>query len=297
MIGKHLIIVGGFLAGYGNVSVQTNVLDTSNSAATWQRMDDYPFPMGVTHGAFVVVGTKFYMCGGYAGGGIGMHTDVCMVYDNSKPPGVGQQWSLFAKLPDGRAGGGMVYDSTLNALIFSAGAIRPTPQKRTAVDYNTTWMYSLSNPSAGWVVRAPMPFKANHMSSVTATDATGRERHYFTGGQLAENEPNGNIVEHYEYDALKDFWTQRKNMTIPRGHAASSTRAIGCGFIMVAGCTNGGKKLADISYYNIPTNTWTSIGNLTTDINTPVCDISKGTLYCDTGWDSGRFSKKIGISL
>jgi N-acetylneuraminic acid mutarotase len=219
------------------------------------------------------------------------------VYDHSQPPGVGKQWSLFAKLPDGRAGGAMVYDSTLNALIFSGGAKRPIAQKRTAVDYSSTWLYSLSNPSAGWVARAPMPFHANHMSFVTAIDAGGKERHYFTGGQKREDEPNGNNVEHFEYDALNDRWFVRKNMTIPRGHAASSTRAIGCGFIMVAGCTNGGQKIADISYYDIPTDSWTSLGNLTAPVNTPVCDISSGVLYCDTGWDSGRFSKKIGIAL
>jgi Kelch motif len=296
-IGKYNLIVGGFLAGFGSVSTQTNILDTTVPNAKWERQDDYPFPIGLTHGAFVTVGNKFYICGGYAGGGIGMHTDICMVFDITQPKGVGKQWQTFAPLPIGRAGGGMVYDSTLNALIFSAGAIRPTPQKRTAVDFSNTWMYSLSNPSAGWVAKTPMPFKANHMSSVTAIDATGRERHYFSSGQLAENEPNGNNVEHYEYDAVKDLWTKRKFMTLPRGHAASSTRPIGCGFIMVAGCTNGGQKVADISYYDTQSDTWTKIGDLPSNLNTPVCFISENTLYCDTGWDSGNFSKRIGITV
>jgi hypothetical protein len=298
MIGTSMVLVGGFMAGYANVSVQTHAWDTADpNAAWWQRMDDYPFAEGVTHAAFAVVGTMFYMCGGYAGGGIGLQTDVCMVYNHSIPPGAAKQWSLIAKLPDGRAGGGMVYDSTLNALIFSGGAKRPIAQQRSAVDYNSTWLYNLSNPSTGWVVRAPIPFHANHMSFVTAIDAIGKERHYFTGGQMGENEPDGNQAAHFEYDAINDQWFERHFMTIPRSHAASSTRAIGCGFIMVAGCTNGGVKIADISYYDIPTDTWTSIGNLSDAINTPVCDIGSGVLYCDTGWDSGRFSKKIGIAL
>jgi hypothetical protein len=197
----------------------------------------------------------------------------------------------------GRAGGGMVYDSTLNALIYSAGATRPIPQKRTALDHSNTWMYSLSNPTAGWIAKAPMPFHANHMSSVTAIDAAGKQRHYFTGGQKGEDEHDGNVVEHFEYDAIKDVWIKRKFMTIPRSHAASSTRAIGCGFIMVAGCTNGGQKIADISYYDTVTDTWTKIGDLPSAINTPVCDISGRTLYCDSGWDTGKFSRKAGITL
>jgi N-acetylneuraminic acid mutarotase len=298
MIGTSMVIVGGFLPGFGNVSVETYAFDTANSSAVWERMDDYPFPIGVTHAAFVVVGSKFYMCGGYAGGGIGMHTGVCMVYDHSQPRGRGQQWSTFTSLPDnGRGGGGMVYDSALNALIFSGGAIRPIPQQRTAKDQNTTWMYNLSTPLKGWVRKAPMPFLANHMSSVTAKDASGKERHYFTGGQKGEQERDGNQAQHFEYDAINDQWFARTNMTIPRSHAASSTRAIGCGFIIVAGCTNGGLKISDISYYDVPSNTWTKIGDLSSALNTPVCDVSNGVLYCDTGWDSGRFSKKIGIAL
>jgi N-acetylneuraminic acid mutarotase len=298
MIGRFHIIVGGFTAGYTAVTTQTYALDTSIPDATWQRMDDYPFPAGVTHAASVVVGSKLYMCGGYAGGGIGMQTDICMAYDHSKPKGLGQQWSIFAPLPNGgRAGGAMVYSTALNSLIYSAGATRPVPQQRSALDHNTTWIYSLKSPSAGWIARAPMPFHANHMSFVTARDVTGKERHYFTGGQKEEDEHDGNVVEHFEYDAIKDVWIKRKAMTIPRSHAASSTRAFGCGFIMVAGCTNGGQRISDISYYDTSTDTWTKIGDLTDPINTPVCGINNGMLYCDTGWDSGQFSKKIAIAF
>lgn len=298
MIGTNLVIVGGFLQGYNSVSVQTQSWDTNNPDANWLRMDDYPFATGVTHAAFVVVGTKFYMCGGYAGGGIGMHTDVCMVYDHSKQPGKGEQWSTFTSLPDGgRAGGHMVHDRTLNALIFSGGASRPQVQTRSAKDHKDTWMYSVGNPSAGWVSKAPLPFFANHMSAVTAKDGSGKERHYWTGGQLEESEHDGNLSDHYEYDAINNVWYKRKFMSIPRSHHASSTRAIGCGFIVVAGCTNGGKRIADVSYYDIPTDTWTKIGDLTDSINTPVCDISNGVLHCNTGWDGGNFSKKIQIAL
>lgn len=298
IIGKDRVIIGGFRSGYESVSVETHAFDTTNPSATWRRMDDYPFPIGVTHAGFVVVGMKFYMCGGYAGGGIGMHTDVCMVYDHSKPPGVGQQWSLFTPLPSGgRAGGHMVYDTASNSLIFSAGATRPVAQQRSALDHTDTWMYSLSNPSAGWVAKAPIPFHGNHLSAVTAFDSTGAERHYWTGGQKEEDEHDGNIADHYEYDVVNDVWIERKLMTIPRSHHASSTRAIGCGFVVVAGCTNGGQRLSDISYYDTVSDTWTVIGNLAAPVNTPVCDIRNGILYCDTGWDSGHFAVRTSIAL
>jgi len=71
MIGNDFIVISGFHAsggGYGAATAQNYALDTSNSNAKWRRMDDLPVKEGITHGAFVVIGKKFYMCGGYLGG-------------------------------------------------------------------------------------------------------------------------------------------------------------------------------------------------------------------------------------
>lgn len=297
--GKNLFIVAGFLSRFKRVTRKTFSLDTSRPRAIWRRRDNHPREGGTTHAGFVVVNNIFYMCGGYLGGHPGQHTDGCYSFDISKPRR--SQWTSFASLPDdGRAGGGLFYDSTANALFFAAGAKR---LDGITIDYNNTWMYSLDdgNPNAsGWISKAPSPFVGNHVGFVTAYDATGKERHYIVGGQTGEDEANGNRVENYEYDVGNNVWIPRQSMLIPRGHAASSTRSVGCGYIVAAGTSNGERMISDVSYYDIPTDTWTSIGSLPKAIKTPVCDFATNSegntnLYCETGYDQAWFSHKIQV--
>ena len=220
------------------------------------------------------------------------------MYDHSKSPGSGQQWSYFKELPVGRAGGGLVYDPDRNALFFTAGAERPVAGNANAVDYKDTWMYSFSNPGAGWVKKLDLPFLSNHMSFVTAKDQTGKNRHYFLAGQVGENEWSGNVKSNYEWDAVNETWIKRKDLPVARGHAASSTRAIGCGFIIAGGAVNGGKT-KDVTYYDIPSDSWTKIGDLPNFVNTPVCDIdfAGGYFYCESGYVNGSFSYRIKITV
>jgi hypothetical protein len=146
------------------------------------------------------------------------------------------------------------------------------------------------------------PYRGNHISFVTATDAMGKERHYFLGGQDGENEADGNKVDHYEYNVTTDTWIPRQSLPRGRGHSSSSTRPFGCGYLMAGGATNGKRKLSDIGYYHIPTDSWTSIGDLPKALNTPVCDIvtqgdetTSSWLYCATGFIRGKFDYKIQI--
>jgi N-acetylneuraminic acid mutarotase len=155
-------------------------------------------------------------------------------------------------------------------------------------------MYAFNNVTAGWQPRAPIPFQANHMSFVTAKDGKGVERHFFVGGQEAEDEESGNIMSHYEYDASLNVWTERQPLPFPRGHTSSSTRPVSCGYIMIGGTTNGWSRVPDVSFYGIDTNTWTKIGELPFGINTPVCDINRATnmLYCESGGATFPYSHK-----
>jgi N-acetylneuraminic acid mutarotase len=294
IVGNDLLLISGFTNGYSQCTAKNYALDITNPSAIWRQMGDHPLAVGITHVTLVVIGMKVYMCGGYVGGDPGPHTDKCFVYDHSKAPGTGQ-WSTFPSLPAGRAGAGMVYDSTRNALIFAGGATRPNAGSSYAIDHPDTWMYSFANATAGWVKKADLPFLANHLSFVTAKDNTGKERHYWMGGQVGADEPNGNRAENYEWDAQGEKWIQRRSMPIPRGHAAASTRAIGCGFFIAGGTTNGNgslNKTSDLSYYDTPSDTWTKIGDLPAAINTPVCDIKNDAVYCESGYATGLFSYK-----
>jgi hypothetical protein len=123
------------------------------------------------------------------------------------------------------------------------------------------------------------------MMAVTTKDGSGKERHYAFGGQKKEDECNGNYALLYEYDAIANVWIRRQDMLIPRAHGSESTIPIGCGFLLVAGNSNGCAIISDVTYYNVATDTWTNIGNLPSSLNTPVCDINRNTdvMYCETG--------------
>jgi hypothetical protein len=285
ILGDDLVIIAGFTDYsatvtnlYATVTNQTYARDITDPSSPWRRMDDLPMEIGVTHAAVVRKGSKAYVCGGYFGGHPGPHVPYCFVYDHSKEPGEGGQWTRIADLPNnGTAGAGMVYDTARNALYYAGGGQRLVPGDIHPVDRNNTWKYRIDNPSGGWVAIAPIPYFANHLSSVTHTDSFGRERHFFAGGQSQEFEAQGNLPDNFEFVAATETWVRRKSMTIARSHSTASTRALGCGFIMAGGSTNSANTLKnrtnDVSYYDIPTDSWTSIGNLAFSLATPVVDI------------------------
>ena len=214
--------------------------------------------------------------------------------------------NAITSLPEPRAGGALMHSPQHNILIFTAGAgtficprkipglsntalinklcahssVRPIPGITHAVDCWNTWTYSLDQGDNGlWVSQDDIPFSGNHVMYTRAHDATGLERFYVMGGQTGEDEKFGNIKTMYEFVPSKpkgsnQQWLQRANMLVERGHASSSTRAYGCGLIMVSGTTNKPTgKIASIHYYDIPTDNWFDIGSLGVAQNTPVCDI------------------------
>ena len=135
------------------------------------------------------------------------------------------------------------------------------------------------------------------MSFVSAKDGTGKQRLFFLGGQVGENEWTGNVKDNYEWNVNSESWIKRQDMPFTRDHAGSSTVAIGCGFIVAGGSTNEFGKTKDISYYDIPTDTWTMIGELPNAINTPVCAYGDGQLFCESGWTQGNFSYRRQIQV
>ena len=141
-----------------------------------------------------------------------------------------------------------------------------------------------------WVSQDDIPFSGNHIMYARARDETGMERFYVMGGQMGEDERYGNIDLMYEFipsmpKGTNQQWIQRASMALKRGHANGSTLAYGCGLIMLAGTTNRPTgKIDRIDYYDIPSNTWTQIGNLGEAENTPVCDIYTDPAGKDWVW-------------
>lgn len=77
MIGSDFCIVSGFVNGWGQCTPKVFCLDTQklqdNPNTAWEEKDSLTsnlsitgrnLALGVSHGAFVTVASKFYMCGG-----------------------------------------------------------------------------------------------------------------------------------------------------------------------------------------------------------------------------------------
>ena len=265
MLGSHIFIAGGFINGFNEVTTQTFARDISVPNSSWRQMDDMPVEIGITHAAVVAIGMKLYMCGGYLGIRPGRQVASCFVYDQSKAPGNGQ-WSTFTNLPKGSAGAGMIFDGATRMLYYSGGGQRRTPGSIDTTDVSFTWKISIDTPSSGWVRSTPFPFKANHLSAVTTTTTMGQERHFFVGGQIGENELDGNVGDMFEFLPSTERWIRRASLPSNRSHTTISTRAIGCGFIMAGGTLNSitekKNRTSEILYYDVPTNSWLTIGSI-----------------------------------
>jgi Kelch motif len=295
LIGNDFIQFSGYTGQFTNTTNQTYARDVTVLNSTWRRMEDVPVALGITHAPAVAIGTKVYLCGGYYGFVGGLHIPDCFVYDHAKAPGTGQ-WSRLPNLPNGGSGGGgMIYDRLRNALYYTGGAQRFTLGSIVATDVNNTYRYSFAAPGAGWIATSPLPYKANHLSYVTHTDAYGRQRHFFLGGQEAQFECCRNVDRVYEFIAASGTWIKRATMPLARGHASASTRPLGCGFIIAGGSINAVNgstvrvKTSDVSYYDLPTDSWMSIGSLPFKGATPLVDIHpNGYMYSSNDQMSRR---------
>ena len=300
-----IILFSGFTDNYTKASRRIYARNVAifDGNTTWRRMEDMPLSNGVTHMATVKVGSVVYLCGGYYGGHPGSHSPLCLRYNHSTIPNHGTQWAFLPNLPNGgTGGGGMIYSTKHNTLYYAGGGQRLRPGSSYTRDVNNTWKLELHNARAGWKPSAPLPYLANHISYVTHRDSNGTERHFMLGGQISEEEHDGNLNYNYEFIPDNETWIARTPIPFPRGHAASSTRMIGCGFIIAGGAMNNPdptsrKRISidDVSYYNIYTDQWTtSIGTLPSIGNTPIVDIhSNGYMYFVNSRLSQR--RRIGV--
>lgn len=61
IIGSDFVIFSGFTNGVGQATNKNYALDMTDPNATWRSVADLPVSEGITHGAFAIVGNKFYM--------------------------------------------------------------------------------------------------------------------------------------------------------------------------------------------------------------------------------------------
>ena len=305
--------------GYGKATAKNYALAVMNPNAKWHNMDDLPVKQGITHGAFVVIGKKLYMCGGYVGKFLFDFALLnCLCAHQGYALGLKQ-----ATIPD-LTSRYVPYMIRQNLQLAVNGATsRNSPKAVLVAGWFTTriamrcFSQQVQNghrqetlmPSTtsthGCTVSAALeqdewknktsplpcqPHEFHHRQAMT-------KRHYFLAGQIGENESTGNIKDNYEWDAMNKMWIRRKSMPFTRGHTASSTRAIGGGFIIAAGLTNESGKTSHTMLSLVLPTLGRRSGIFQLDINTPVCDIDGGYFYCEGGWANGADSYRIKIEV
>jgi hypothetical protein len=196
----------------------------------------------------------------------------------------------------------MWYDSSSKSVIVAAGASRPDPANRIhTIDHKDVWQIFPANTAAGWTKKStPFPYYTNHIGRVTVDIPGVGEKHFALGGQSGELERWENHDELYELNMSNFTWTPRKFMPFARGHISESTlNWKSCGIIVIAGAVNESYiptfRTNDIAYYDIAKNTWTSIGNYTDAVATPICTIHGGYLYCQSGYVWKHLTQRIKI--
>ena len=315
------LVVGGYKFPDASIATSdTYILDTTTD--TWTQKATYPVADGITHGAMAtdVANQRYFLCGGYIGGNPGPATDLCYVYNLST-----DTWTPLPSLPSPRGAGGLVYNSVDDSLIFSSGAQRVSVGAQDSVDFGTTWTLNLAVPT--WIETGVSPLVGNHVSSVTVTTTTAAERYYMFGGQVAENEADGNLDIVAEYS--NGSWTTRANLPQPVGHGNAAAVPYGtCGMLIAGGSVNGElgffqrmlvllsdffgavtfglfdfldfdptprrATTAEIAYYDIATDSWTAvIGELESPAKTAVCDIEGDWLYCGLGGTETMYRRQL----
>jgi hypothetical protein len=287
------VILSGFTQVFSNVTTKGWSYNTTNALAKWTPVDDIPLTLGLSHTAFTRVGENAVaMCGGYVGPHPGRATEKCLLFVLTNTPG--SQWTYLPDLPGQRSGGALFHDMNTNTLTYATGADRPDPNPIHTYDHNDVWILNMSNQSSGWMNTTKIPYKRNHVGSTTVK-YRGVQRHFATGGQKGELESWENTNEMFEWDLTNRLWLNRTKMPEARGHFSSSTMPYsGCGFFIAGGRLNG-PLTPDVSYYDITTNSWTSMGNLTLALNTPICDVAGNFIWCNTGRVGNTFAWRVEI--
>jgi hypothetical protein len=127
-----------------------------------------------------------------------------------------------------------------------------------------------------WILRR-MDLQKRHSnhSGKVKDHYKGVERHFMLVGQMLR----------IELHVTTHTWTRCKSMLFARGHIIeSSIPWNNCGFMIVSGSINNGPTVGgftrtrtkDVSYCESGSDAWTSIGEITSTIPTPLCVIHRG---------------------
>lgn len=225
----------------------------------WTRCAD--MPVAITHLNPAVDGTAVWFAGGFEGNHPGPASNAVWKYDTAT-----DQWNAGPPLPAARGGGGLVrVGRTLHYVGGYFGAL----QEPSSPDH---WALALDG-GRSWEKRAPLPVSRGHLGVV----ARG-EKIYIVGGSLTHHPNTRDTARVDVYDARSDTWTAVSSLPFPRSHFEPGTFLFGDRIFIVGGRDDQSRtlsemELADITAYDIATDTWREVGMLPYRIRAPVAQV------------------------
>lgn len=193
VLGKRIVVVGGFLASGAN-SRRADAYDTSRN--TWERLPD--LPVSVDHAAGASWRGRVVIVGGYGADRAPLRA--AFVFD-------GTRWRTLPRPPEERAAAAAA--ATSDGRVLVVGGVTKNGLATTALQ--------LDLRTLRWrTVRGPRP--REHLA---ATALGGRV--YAIGGRLAGYDTNLSTVE--AYDARRNSWSRAPDLPDARGGTGATAIA------------------------------------------------------------------------
>ncbi len=271
-VNGKLYVFGGFFNGLAHTTLRSDVYDPVSN--TWTQIADMLEPL--THVSQAVDGGLIYLAGGFEGNFPGGSVDYVRVYNT-----VTNTWTNGPSLPDDRGGGALV---RLGRELHYFGGATSVAGSGVLIDFGTHWVLQLgptatvSDDATSWTTAADMPNPRNHMGGA----AVGGKI-YAIGGQLGNDEFNGNQVSVHAYNLATNSWSSVASMPRPLGHITSSTFAHNGRIVVAAGVTQGGIEEARVIEYDPASDTWVSLPTLPGPREGPVADAIGTKIIVATG--------------
>jgi N-acetylneuraminic acid mutarotase len=252
-IGSKIYAIGGFTATGGTgtffpLTRKVHVYDMITK--TWKQLASLPSSAAGNHFGVASDGQNIYVLGGQVENTYGKGTNTTWKYNIAN-----NSWSQFVSLPEVRFGGGafFVADGWLH-MVGGDKADRETPT-------TTHWAIKLSNTSAGWQTRTPIPLAGDHMAHASVNGKV-----YILGGEhghhgLGADDENGYIQHNYtfEYNPANDSWKRKSDKLVATSHLEGNTLVINGKIVMIGGLLTGGgnNMMSKVHVYDPEADKWT----------------------------------------
>lgn len=214
-----------------------------------------PMPFAASHVQAAVHGQYVWLAGGFRGQHPGQPMRAVWRYDT-----VTDTWMRGPKLPERRAGGGLVVQGP--RLHYFGGL---------SVDRNTDqashWVLNLRNPNAQWRALPDLAMPRNHLNGVALNGLV-----YAVGGQFNHDRSPKDVALVHAYDRKTQTWSQLADLPTPRSHFEQAIFTMHGKIIVIGGRNNqGGERgIARVTLYDPASNQWSELRPLPVPLLAPV---------------------------